>query len=51
MIINSLKEENMSEEEREMIYRIIEILIMLPDGSECLFYKYFLPRVLPIVPL
>jgi pimeloyl-ACP methyl ester carboxylesterase len=24
---------------------------MLPDGSESLFYNFFLPRVLPIVPL
>lgn len=30
---------------------IVETLILLPDGSESLFFKYFEPRVLPNVPL
>jgi hypothetical protein len=34
-----------------MLYRVIETFILIPDGSESLFFKLFDPRVIPKTPL
>lgn len=41
----------MTEQEQEMLLKIILTLILLPDGSEDVFFKFFEPRVIPKVAL
>lgn len=41
----------MAEAEQDLLGKMIQTLILLPDGSEGLFFNFFEPRVLPKIAL
>lgn len=48
-IDNYLRGLELDEKGKEIMSKILHTLVALPDGSEPVFFDYFLPRVLPKV--